>query len=200
MCLFQKAPHKVDNSFFTRWQEGPSLVEARSAHTSFVTSQVGRWSSHKSQASSQVRWGGDLVRGSNYVHALILIVHLRNWCWVNVEAPLALNNDHLLPTPRLDTSFVSYLHYIHQGILLVGGGDSPGTAELVRYNQAMMIEYCKKNLWSKKLRRSTYSILKALFIKRDQCQPWWYIVNLDAKNDCGQWPSQFPLCLLCFHL
>ena len=39
--ITQEDPHKVDNSFLTRWQEGPSLVEARSAHTSFVTSQVG---------------------------------------------------------------------------------------------------------------------------------------------------------------
>ena len=102
MSWFQKDPHKVDNSFFSRWQEGPSLVEARSAHTSFVTSQVGRWSC-----------------ASCALHTM--------------------NNDHLLPTPGLDTSFVSYLHNIHQGILLVGGGDSPSTAELVRYNQAMMI-------------------------------------------------------------
>ena len=184
MWWFQKDPHKVDNSFFFRWQEGPSLVEARSGHTSFVKIQV----------------GGDLVRGSNYVHALILIVHLRNWCCIDVEALLTLNNDHLLPTPGLDTSFVSYLHNIHQGILLVGGGDSPSTAELVRHNQAIMIQYCKIHLWSKKLERSTYSTFKALLIKRDQCQPWWYIVNLVAKNDGGQWPSQFPLCLLCFHL
>ena len=160
-----------------RWQEGPSLVEARSAHTSFVTSQVGRW----------------------FCARLKLCSCTHSHC---APAPLMLYQcvsasciDQLLPTPRL-----SYLHYIHQGILLVGGGDSPSTAELVQYKQAMMIQYCKIHLWSRKLKRSTYSTLKALFIKRDQCQPWWYIVNLVAKNYGGQWPSQFPLCLLCFHL
>ena len=180
MWWFQKDPHKVDNSFFFRWEEGPSLVEARSAHTSFVTSQVGRLSCARFKLCS---------------------------CTHSYWAPAQLYRcgsasyiEHLLPTPRPDTSYFSYLHYIHQGILLVGGGDSPSTAELVRCNQEMMIEYCKKHLWSKKLERSTYSTLKELFIKRDQCQPWWFIVNLVAKNDGGQWPFQFPLCLSCFHL
>ena len=183
MCWSQKAPHKVDNIF-----SGGKRAQVWSRRAALT------------QASSQVRWVGDLVRGSNYVNALVLIEHLRNWCCIDVDASLTLNNEHLLPSPRLDTSIVSCLHYIFQGILLVGGGDSPSTAELVGYNRATMMEYCKIHLWSKDLERSTYYTLKALFIKRDQCQPWWYIVNLVAKIDCGQWPSQFPLCLLCFHL
>ena len=165
-----------------RWQEGPSLVEARSGHTSFVTSQVGRWSCARFKLCSCTH--------SHCAPAQLMLYQCGSASCI----------EQLLPTPGLDTSYFSYLHYIHQGILLVGGGDSPSTAELVRYNQAMRIEYYKIRLWSKKLERSTYYTLKALLIKRDQCQPWWYIVNLDAKNDCGQWPSQFPLCLLCFHL
>ena len=165
MCWFQKDPHKVDNTV------SPGGKRARV------------WSRRAAltQASSQVRWGWSCAR-----FKLCSCTH--SHC---APAPLMLYQcvsasciDQLLPTPRL-----SYLHYIHQGILLVGGGDSPGTAELVRYNQAMMIEYCKIHLWSKKLKRSTYSTLKALLIKRDQCQPWWYIVNFVAKNDGGHWPS-----------
>ena len=90
MCWFQKDPHKVDNSFFIRWQEGPSLVEARSGHTSFVTSQVGRWSC--------VRWD------SNYVHALILT------CAIDVLAPLALITSYL-HQDSIHPSFLSYITY-----------------------------------------------------------------------------------------
>ena len=98
------------------------------------------------QASSQVRW----ARWRRSCARLKLCSCTHSYC---APAQLMLYQcgsasciDHLLPTPRLDTSFVSYLHYTHQGILLVGGGDSPSTAELVWYNQAIRIEYCKIHL------------------------------------------------------
>ena len=91
------------------------MVSERSSQGGQQFHQVGRGpkSGRGAQRSHKLRhksggWRGDLVRGSNYVHALILIGHLRN-C-IDVEASLALNTS-FLHQGSIHPSFLTYITY-----------------------------------------------------------------------------------------
>ena len=109
--LFSILKYQMLKSFFKRfrrWQEGPVLIQPRSAHTSAVTSQVIR---------------GQVPQPTQVHVSHCQVIHGGHHHGRRLHQDY--HDQHQSEQPQCHL-------FTFKGILLVGGGDSPGTTELVQ--------------------------------------------------------------------